>query len=57
MYLILTLLSIACNNMLISEDYKTHKHTHDVHEILKKKKERKEEGEYTIRLTLFVKEG
>lgn len=38
MYLILALLSIACNNMLISEDYKTHKHTHDVHEILKKKK-------------------
>lgn len=55
MYLILTLLSIACNNMLISEDYKMHKHTHNVHEILKKKK--KEEGEYTIRLTLFVKEG
>lgn len=40
MYLILTLLSIACNNMLISEDYKMHKHTHNVHEIKKKKKKR-----------------
>lgn len=27
--------------MLISEDYKIHKHTHDVYEIKKKKKRKK----------------
>lgn len=54
MYLILALLSIACNNMLISEDYKTHKHTHDVHEILKKKRGR---GVHNKTDTVLVKEG